>query len=312
MWDDPNQPPAPQYPDRQPPRNVPYSGAGADGGFGNSPTERFPDHTAPMAYGAPGDNYTPYDAPPPYQPDQPRYPGGKPPQWPRPDSQRQPPPPDPPRPNPAYAPPRQRAYYDDGAAAQPPPRAAQPQRQRSARPARSLPRIPIAHVLLIAGVLAMTFAVSQPWGVDANGTQLFIRDFSSTQLSARNVDAGALAVRAAYAIAAAAGVLSLALILLNTLVTILNKTLRFVGLPGCASLVFFPVLWGGVTLLFVVLLAGAGFAGLGALSNLPIVQNHGFSLVSAQQNAIGFYLWVGGLGAVFLGMLGQLILRQIG
>ncbi|HLJ81751.1 MAG TPA: hypothetical protein VKT52_09720, partial [Ktedonobacterales bacterium] len=273
---------------------------------------RFPDPTAPMPYGAGGDAYNPNDVPPPYQPQGPQYSGGRPPQWPDYQRQQRPPMPAQPRPDPAYAPPpRQRAYYDDGAAAYAPPRAAraEPERRGERRP-RALPHLPIAHVLLIAGVVAMGFAVSQPWGVDASGTQLFIRDFSSARLSAHHVDAGALAVRAAYAIVAATAVLSVALILLNTVVTILNKMLGIIGLSGCASLAFFPVLWGGATLLFLVLLAGAGFAGLGSLSNLPIVQDHGFSLVSVQQNAIGLYLWAGGLVAVFIGMLGQLVLRR--
>ncbi|MGH2517263.1 MAG: hypothetical protein ACRDHP_16560 [Ktedonobacterales bacterium] len=321
MWDDPNQPPPPRYSDRQPPRN-PLYGSDADGGFGNAPTERFPGPAAPTPYGPPNagnagyDPNDPYDAPPPYQPQPPRYPGGRPPQWPGPDAQRPPRSPVPPRPDPAYAPPpRQRAYYDEGAPAYAPPRAARPEaapreRRRASRQPRSLPHLPIAHVFLIAGVLAMGYAVSQPWGVDASGTQLFIRDFSNAQLSARNVDAGALAVRAAYALVAATAVLSVALILLNALVTILNKMLGVIGLSGCASLAFFPVLWGAATLLFLVLLAGAGFAGIGSLSNLPLVQNHGFALVAVQQNAIGLYLWVGGLAAVFIGMLGQLVLRR--
>lgn len=320
MWDDPNQPPPQRYADRQPPRKPPYGGAGSD--FGNVPTERFPGDPAQSPYGplnAGYDTTDPYDAPPPYQPPAPRYTGERPLQWPGPDAQRQqrpPAPPGPPQPNPAYAPPpRQRAYYDAPAPAYAPSRPARSEaapraRQSSRRRPRSLPHLPIAHVFLILGVLAMGYAISQPWGVDASGTQLFIHDFSNARLSARNVDAGALAVRAAYALVAATAVLSVALILLNTVVTILNKMLGVVGLSGCASLVFFPVLWGAATLLFVVLLAGAGFAGLGSLSNLPIVQNHGFALVAVQQNAIGLYLWVGGLIAVFVGMLGQLVLRR--
>lgn len=319
MWDDPNQPPAPRYPNGQPPRNAPYPRSSGDGDYGNTPTERFPGAGAPPSYGAPGDAYDPYDAPPPYQPQGSQFGGGPPPQWPGPEYQRQQRPPAQPPLEPAYAPPpppRPRAYYDDGAAAYAPPRparAAAPaphEERRAARQSRSLPHLPIAHVFLILGVLAMGYAVSQPWGVDANGTQLFIHDFSNARLATHNVDAGALAVRAAYTIVAATGVLSVALILLNTVVTILNKMLGVIGLSGCASLAFFPVLWGGATLLFLVLLIGAGFAGLGSLSNLPIVQNHGFSLVSVQHNAIGFYLWVGGMGVVFIGMLGQLVLRR--
>jgi hypothetical protein len=306
MWDDPNQPPAQRYPNRQPQRNSPYPGPDMGGGFGNTPTEPFTDPAA----------YESYDAPPPYQPQRPQYPAGNPPQWPGPDYQRQQRSPVQPRLDPVYAPPsRQSAYYDDGSVAYAPPRAARPavapaEQRHAARQSRSLPHLPIAHIFLIAGILAMGYAVSQPWGVDASGTQLFIRDFSSAQLTAHNVDAGTLAVRAAYVIVAATAILSIALVLLNTVVTILNKMLGIIGLSGCASLAFFPVLWGAATLLFLVLLAGAGFAGLGSLSNLPIVQNHGFSLVSVQHNAIGFYLWAGGLAVVFIGMLGQLVLRR--
>ena len=306
MWDDSTQP-SPQVPNRQPsPYQPPYPD-GADTGFGNAPTERYPDMT--------GSAYDPYDQPPPYQPQGPQYPAGRPLEWP---GSRYQPPPAQPRYEPDYAPaqPPRRYNYSADAAAYAPPRsaraavAAPPERPRAAHQPRSLPHLPIAHVLLIAGVLAMGYAVSQPWGVDATGAQLFIHDFSNAHLAAHDVDAGALAVRAAYGIVAATAALSVGLILLNTVVTILNKMLGIVGLPGCASLVFFPVLWGGATLLFVALLAGAGFAGLGSLSNLPVVQDHGFSLVAVQRNAIGFYLWCGGLAAVFFGMLGQLVLRR--
>lgn len=296
MWDDSTQP-SPQVPHRQPsPYQPPYPD-GADTGFGNAPTERYPDMT--------GSTYDPYDQPTPYQPQRPQYPAGRPPEWP---GSRYQPPPAQPRYEPDYAapppPPRRYNYSSDAAAYAVSPPA------RAAHQPRSLPHLPIAHVLLIAGVLAMGYAVSQPWGMDATGAQLFIHDFSNARLAAHDVDASALAVRAAYGIVAATAALSVGLILLNTVVTILNKMLGIVGLPGCASLVFFPVLWGGATLLFVALLAGAGFAGLGSLSNLPVVQDHGFSLVAVQHYAIGFYLWCGGLAAVFFGMLGQLVLRR--
>lgn len=303
MWDDPTQPP-PRDPNHQPAPYQPYAG-GADIGFGNAPTERYPDRT--------GGANDPYDQPPPYQPQGPLYPESQPPQWP---GSRNPSPPAQSSYEPEYAPTQPPREYNRDTMAYAPPRpateaiAAPPERYRATHQPRSLPHLPIAHVLLIAGVLAMGYAVSQPWGVDATGAQLFIHDFSNARLSAHDVDAGALAVRAAYGIVAATGALSVGLILLNTVVTLLNKMLGIVGLSGCASLVFFPVLWGGATLLFVVLLAGAGFAGIGSLSNLPIVQDHGFSLVAVQHNAIGYYLWCGGLAAVFIGMLGQLVLRR--
>jgi hypothetical protein len=173
-----------------------------------------------------------------------------------------------------------------------------------------LPHLPIAHVLLLAGVAAMAVAISQPWGTSDAGVPLYVHDFSNARLAQHGIDTGALAVRTAIAIVAAIGVLGAMLILLNTVVTVLNHVLGVVGLSGCATLVFFPVLWGGATLLLVVLLAAAGFAGVGAFSNLPIVQGHGFAVAPVAHNGLGFYLWAGGIGAAVLGMLGQLLLRR--
>jgi hypothetical protein len=191
-----------------------------------------------------------------------------------------------------------------------------PSRQRSAERAHraglpvGLPHLPIAHVLLVAGIAAMAFAISQPWGTDASGTPVYVHDFANARLARHGIDAGSIAVNAAVAIVIISAILGAGLILLNSVVTLLNRILGIVGLSGCASLVFFPVLWGGATLLFLALLAAAGFAGLGAFSNLPVVQGHGFSLVAVKQNGLGFYLWAGGIVAAFIGMLGQLVLRR--
>lgn len=137
-----------------------------------------------------------------------------------------------------------------------------------------------------------------------------MRDFSNAQLAANGVDVGAMAVKVATGIAIAAGAMAVILILLNTVVTILNRVLGFIGLSGCASLIFFPVLWGAALILFVVLVAGAGFAGIGSLDKLPLVRDHGFTVTSVQSYALGYYLWVGGLIVSFVGMLGQLVLRR--
>ncbi len=334
MWENPDQTPQeqrsarrPGLPDQFPP--APLNGAGQNGGFGNAPTERMPDggygpYGPPPApdYGPYASPTTPdYGPPPPFEPQRSQYPGGQTPQWPGSGYDRPQQPPQPqyaPQPparypdEPRYAPPVQapapRRYTP-----QPQYAPQQPARHEEHRPAhkpRSLPHLPIAHVFLIAGILAMFYAISQPWGVDANGAQVFVRDFGSSRLSDAGIDGGTLAVRAATGIVIAAAVLSAVLILLNTVVTILNRMLGVVGLSGCASLAFFPVLWGGATLLTLVLLAAAGFAGLGALSQLPTVASHGFSVVSVQQHSIGYYLWCGGIGAAFVGMLGQLVLRR--
>lgn len=347
MWDDPDQPPQERYPARRPgpPPNNQYPpaqpgganyGADQNGAFGNAPTERMTDggngpydpygQPAAPRYGSYGAPPAPdYGPPPPFEPQRPPYAGGQAPQWPGPGYDRPQRPVQPQQPqqqparypaDPRYAqaqPQAPRRYTPAPRYAPPPPQ--QPARayreeRRPERKPRSLPHLPIAHVFLIAGVLAMLYAISQPWGVDASGAQVFVRDFGSSRLSNAGIDAGTLAVRAATGIVIAAAVLSAALILLNTVVTILNKTLGVIGLSGCASLAFFPVLWGGATLLTLVLLAAAGFAGLGALSHLPTVASHGFSVVSVQQNGIGYYAWCGGIAATFIGMLGQLVLRR--
>jgi hypothetical protein len=314
MWDDPDQPPAPRWPQSPGTPGSPYA----------DPTSPYAAFEPPPTGGAPGygpdgraDAYDPYD---PYgrtqqgggynQPPAQQTPGGRPPQWPAQDyagaaaGYGAPPP--------AYAPPPQPAYAPAPRPYTPPARqaATRAERPRAERGGRSLPHLPIAHVLLAVGLVAMGYAITQPWGVDAQGTQIFVHDFGNARLTSAGIDGGTLAVRAATAIVIAAAVLSLALILLNTVVTVLNHILGIVGLSGCASLAFFPVLWGLATLLFVVLLGAAGFAGLGALSNLPVVQSHGFGVVPSAQHTIGFYLWSGGIGAVFVGMLGQLVLRR--
>ena len=204
----------------------------------------------------------------------------------------------------------------DYAPAPPPARAerryAEPRAERSGRGITgiALPHLPIAHVLLIAGVAAMAYAITRSWGLDANGAQIFVQNFAPRIQHAGGVDTGALAVRAATVIVGAAAVLSVAMILFNLVVTLLNRILGIVGLSGCATLLFFPVLWGAATLLFVVLLAAAGFAGLGSLSGLPVVRDHAFSTVTVKQYSLGFYLWAGGAIAVFIGMLGELVMRR--
>jgi len=302
MWTDANRPPR---------RRV--SGNNGAGGYANMPTERFrtgQDSGGTFGAGEPTD---PNTQPPPYPPAAPQYPGGRPPKWPGPGYQAPPAAPAPP----AYAPQSQPPYAASASVAREyadrdyaPKRSYQP--EAGARRGRgvSLPHLPGAHLLLALGVAAMAYAIGQSWGTDASGAQVFVHDFTNARLAHRGIDAGALAVNAAIAITAAVGVLGGVLILLNTVVLVLNKMLGFVGLSGCASLVFFPVLWGAAALLFVALLGAAGFAGLGFLSQLPVVQDHGLGTVDIQQHGLGFYLWVGGSAVAFAGMLGELAARR--
>ncbi len=341
MWDDPNQPPYGQP--RQPGQQRPY-GRNIPGNFqdpNSMPTDpdslpgANPGNPGGPGYGGNAGNagYGRYNAdgtpfqPPAYAPDPMQYPaGGHAAHWPTPQApigpvgpagpvQQRPPQPPPPPARPRYqAPPkapRRPPEYDDYDA--------RPARQQyAAQPAGharhrspagiSLPHLPIAHIILVVGVLVMGFALSQAWGVAADGTAVYIRDFTNARIQqTAGVDTGALAVKTANFLFGAVVVLSAVLILFNLVVTLLNK---IIGLSGCATLLFFPVLWGAATLLFIVLVAAAGFAGVGSLGNLPLVRDHGFAIATVAHHAIGFYAWCGGIVAVFIGMLGQLALRR--
>jgi hypothetical protein len=343
MWDDPNEaPPPPRPPRREPDPYGPPPGGGyppfdpnatrranyrqdqpGQGGYGQQDQGGYGQGGSgqpgygQQGYDQPGyGQRTPdYGQPPAYNPaaNPPAGPAGRPPRWPSPDQQQGAQgyggyagsagsaTPGAYAPQPSYAPP---------APARPRPVERAPER-RSSGHGVSLPHLPIAHVFLIGGVAAMAFSIAQPWGKNAAGAQLFIKDFATVQLNhGTGVNTANYAVQAATGIVIAAAALSAVLVLLNTVVTLINKVIGVVGLGGCATLLFFPVLWGAATLLFVVLLAAAGFAGLGSLSNLPIVANHGISSASVQAHALGFYLWLGGACAVFVGMLGQLVLRR--
>jgi hypothetical protein len=228
-----------------------------------------------------------------HYPEYPGYPGGQPPRWPDPQ-------PAPPPVAPRLEPPV-------------PPQRYQPAQQAPAtRTERgtSLPHLPIAHIILVLGIASMALALTQAWGVNAAGTAIYIHDFTNARFQSHGVDVGALALETARFLVVAAAVLGAVLIFFNVVIIVLNKVLGIIGGPGCASMLFFPVLWGAALLLFVVLLAAVGFAGLGHLSNLPVVADHGFAVAGVAHHALGFYAWCAGIVAVFLGMLGQLALRR--
>jgi hypothetical protein len=231
-----------------------------------------------------------------YYPEYPGYPGGQPPRWPAP--QQPAPPPVAPRPRPEPPAPPQHYQSDYQAPA------ARTQRERG------LPHLPIAHVILVLGIAAMALALTQAWGVNAAGTAIYIQDFTNARFQSHGVDVGALAMETARFLVVVIAALGAVLIFFNVVTTVLNKVLGVIGMPGCASLLFFPVLWGAALLLFVALLAAVGFAGLGHLSNLPLVADHGFAIAGVAHHVLGFYAWCAGIVAVFIGMLGQLALRR--
>jgi hypothetical protein len=156
----------------------------------------------------------------------------------------------------------------------------------------------------------MALALTQAWGVNDAGTAIYIGDFSNARLQSHGVDVGALALETARFLVVAIAALGVVLIFFNVVATVLNRVLGVMGVSGCASVLFFPLLWGAALLLFVALLAAVGFAGLGHLSNLPLVADHGFAIAGVAHHELGFYAWCAGIVAVFIGMLGQLALRR--
>jgi len=156
----------------------------------------------------------------------------------------------------------------------------------------------------------MALALTQAWGVNANGASIYIQDFTNARFQSHGVNVGALALETARFLVIVIAVLGGVLIFFNTAITVLNKLVGVVGIPGCATMLFFPVLWGAAILLVVALLAAVGFAGLGHLSNLPLVADHGFAVAGVARHTLGFYAWCAGIVAVFIGMLGQLALRR--
>ncbi len=157
---------------------------------------------------------------------------------------------------------------------------------------------------------ALAFALTQPWGISSQGATVYIQSFNSSTLTQFGVDLGSAAFQTASDLVIATGALSLALILTNLITLIINKLLRWIGLPGLASLVFVPLLFLLAALLLLVLLGDAGFGGFDTLSQLPIIRDHGISGVDVAQHALGFYSWWVGVFATFIGMLGQLALRR--
>src|SRR5262245_42490516 len=212
MWDDPNQSPAPRVPR---PRQAPY---GQSGGYGQG---RGGDERGQSPYGnegrygdaQPGGGYDPgygpgYGQQPAYPSGPAQYPGGPAPQWPNQgydqgyDQGYAPP-------GPGYgAPGGQGVYREQRPAYTPAPPVERPhareERHHRSIVGRALPHLPIAHVFLVGGLVAMGYAISQQWGVNVAGAPVFVKDFAGVQLNhGTGVDTSDLAVRAATGIVAA-------------------------------------------------------------------------------------------------------------
>ncbi|MEO7001031.1 MAG: hypothetical protein ABI068_04420, partial [Ktedonobacterales bacterium] len=184
--------------------------------------------TAPLAGSSSSAAPPPSHAPPyypsyPSYPNYPNYPSGRPPQWPGPQAPRPPAyPPYSAQPADADYPTVQAPRHRHVAPAPLPPHAAPrppqpvyrtPDHQPRAAyrtHGRSLPQLPVAHILLILGVAAMALALMQPWGIDAQGSPIYVKTFTSAALSAQGLDAGALAFQTAEYLLGAVAILAAA------------------------------------------------------------------------------------------------------
>lgn len=175
---------------------------------------------------------------------------------------------------------------------------------------RHLPRFHVIHVVLLAGVGAMWLAITQAWGTDAGGAPIYIQQFSIPRIADPSVDIGQLALQTATGIAVGAVIMAVALLLINIIHTVLNRLLHRLGLTALASILFVPVMTLLILLLLADLALAAGFGGLGFLSQLPFVRDHGFASIGVAHAGIGFYLWWAGIGATLIGTLGEVFIDR--
>ena len=175
---------------------------------------------------------------------------------------------------------------------------------------RYLPRFHPIHLVLAGGVIAMWGAIMLPWGVDAGNGPIYIQQFSIPRISDPSVDIGQLALQTATSIAGAAVVMAGALLLINIIYALLNKLLRRLGLSALAAILFVPLFGLLIALLLADLTLAAGFGGLGFLSQLPFVRDHGFASIGVAHAGIGFYLWWIGIGATLIGTLGEVFVDR--
>lgn len=156
----------------------------------------------------------------------------------------------------------------------------------------------------------MWVAITQAWGSDADGNPIFIQQFSIPRFPDSSVDIGQLALQTATFLAVGAVVMAVALLLVNGIHAVANRLLRRIGFTAFASILFIPIVGLLVLLLLADLTLAAGFGGLGFLSQLPFVRDHGFASVGVAHAAIGFYLWWIGIGLTFIGTVGEIFLDR--
>ncbi len=156
-----------------------------------------------------------------------------------------------------------------------------PAYERSRQPARRAEHhhafgwsLPIEHIVLAAGVVAMLVALSQPWGIDGQG---------------HNITLSALATRiGTYTVGALA--------VLGGLLVLLNKRMGCFALIGCLGLFLIP------------LFLAAGIGGFEILTQLHVIPH--LTPANVKVTNRGFFLWWGGMAVLLIGLLLQLVTHR--
>ncbi|MBF6592726.1 MAG: hypothetical protein IVW57_19620 [Ktedonobacterales bacterium] len=134
--------------------------------------------------------------------------------------------------------------------------------------------LPVEHLVLAAGIVAMFLALTQPWGVDATGRPILLSDLSY-QVAYYTI--GALTV-------------------LSGLLVLLNRRMGCLAFAGCLALFVIP------------LLVAASIGGFEILTSLRVIPQLTPDAVKATNR--GFFLWWGGLAVMVVGLLFEIITHR--
>jgi hypothetical protein len=134
--------------------------------------------------------------------------------------------------------------------------------------------LPIEHIVLGAGIVGMFLALSQPWGVDAQGHAIFLPS---------------IAYRAAYYTVGGLTVLS-------GLLVLLNRRMGCLAMIGCLGLFIIP------------LAVAATLGGIEVLTQMHVVPH--LTPANVKVTNRGFFLWWGGLAVTIVGLLFEVITHR--
>ncbi len=166
--------------------------------------------------------------------------------------------------------------------------------------------LPLPHILLGVGLILLMAALNIPWGATAGGTLVYAQSFSIPFFS----NQPDVAAQLAQDVVTSAGVLSLALAGLNYLLTGMNWLARPIGVAGCATALFMPLM---LSLMFLLLMVDGGALIFGAFDPLAGVAlapwQQGFTLNGAHAE-LGYYAWYTGVILNAAGMFTQPFVRR--